>query len=297
MKLVIFSLIFSLSAMAFNPTVTLEYDVKLNTKSSDILFVIDNSGSMAKYQNVLNSISRDFFSPISGMNYRIAGISTDKTEILSPFFIEPHLSDPIIKLRELMIFFGDLGDANEYVYANTISFLKSEQGNLFTRDTNLEVIIVTDENEQSEQTNDDFLNFFGDKKVTINALIPIGQDCYSSYDYSKLQDMVQRTKGSLIDLCLDVEALSSQYRLLGESIFKRAKLRTNASMPLEYLQLQNQVKLESIQVFYGSQKIPKGNVHEGWVYDGLKNQIIFGKKIKLSQQPKNTKFTIQYDLK
>ena len=60
MKLLALSLLMSFSALAFDPTVRMEYQVNDVATQTDILFVIDNSGSMDSHQKLLAELSDEF---------------------------------------------------------------------------------------------------------------------------------------------------------------------------------------------------------------------------------------------
>jgi len=63
MKLFLLTMLFSFSTQAFDPTVTLEYKVK-EIKRTNVLFVIDNSGSMNDYQQQVAGLSEVFLNEL-----------------------------------------------------------------------------------------------------------------------------------------------------------------------------------------------------------------------------------------
>jgi hypothetical protein len=298
MKLFVLALLFSFSLFAFDPTVKLEYEVNENSHQTDILFVIDNSGSMDAHQKTLAEMSDEFLKQFVNVKYKMTAISTDKADPLKNAFITNNSADPIKELASLITSFGTSGDATEQVFGRTNDFLKSETGKDFLRpNTALEIIVITDEEEQSQVTVIDMMSLSSAKKFTFSGLLPVPNPnlCprYSSPNNGKLEELISRTGGLLLDLCKDQAALSSDYENLAKEIIKRS---LHKGVPISKFVFRDPVDMNSIKVYYGTQIIPRGFIGTGWIYDETKNAIIFGGDIILSEQPKGTKFTIQYDI-
>ncbi len=304
----IFTILLSMQAFAFNPTVTHEYEVDYRlspTKAVDILFVIDNSGSMAKHQRFLASMAKDLLGALNTVDYQIAAISTDEKQILSPYIIDLATQDSITLLKSLMTYYGIEGSPNEYIFKNVKNYLKSNQATkLFRKNANTEIIMITDEYEQSEILPQDVIDLFSPKSVVFNGIIPGGdgnddQICtlgQTMEDFATYRDIVIMTHGNMIDLCNREDIKSEEYIKLAKSIIKRAAPISTPALPIQYLDLHQNINLDSVQISYGTQVIPRGDLHHGWVYDSILNRIILGKKIKLTEQTKGTKFIIKYDV-
>ncbi len=298
------ALFFSVQAMAYNPYVTIKYDVKFaqtgTNKAVDILFVIDNSGSMHRKQNLLAKLAKDFLVPLNNIDYQIAAISTDQLNIDSPYIITPKETSQYL-LADLMIHFGISGSGTELIFYNIAQYLKTNQSKLLFRPhSNREIIMVTDEKEQSVNEYGpaysavETLKLFS-KNTTFNGLIPKTEVCYhTSPPALNLMKIISDTNGNMINICGEDEIITSDYKELARSIAKRAEIKFQALMPVSKVKLHDQVNIDSISVSFGDQIIPRGLINEGWIYDSFSNEIIFGKNIILSEQPKESQLKIEY---
>ena len=150
----------------------------------DILFVIDNSGSMGMIQKniVKNSaVFMDNFLKNNYMKWRVGIMSTDKSD--SPYLGFDTLfdnelakqpgtnnSDIVDLFRRSVDNLGTNGDPSEYVFYNSLrGMISPHLKKFFRRDAHLAIIMVTDEPEQSVKK---FGAQFYYKKVTLNSKIP-----------------------------------------------------------------------------------------------------------------------------
>ena len=81
----------------------------------DILFVVDNSGSMSTNQiNLINNFSSfiNIFST-AGADFRIAFITTDDSSFINSTYITSSSADPIMESVALISSIGTFGNANE----------------------------------------------------------------------------------------------------------------------------------------------------------------------------------------
>lgn len=297
------ALFFSVQAMAFNPHITIKYDVELVPSGDknivDILFVIDNSGSMSAKQALLSNLAKDFIKHIEGIDYQIAAISTDDIDIISPFIISPN-ADSVDKLEELMIHFGVDGSPEEHVFYNIAQYLQLEQSAMLFRPfSSREIIVLTDEKEQSV---DDFgeaysweatLKLFPES-TTFNGIVPITENCWPESTATNLINIINQTKGELINICSEDESIASDYKKLGEAIAKRSALSLKPVMPVSKIKLGESIDFYSIKVSYGSQIIPRGDLQKGWVFDSFTNEILFGDRIELTTQARDSQLIIEY---
>ena len=153
----------------------------------DILFVIDNSGSMADEQRAIANQFDSFLDTIKNLNYQIAIITTDENEqgqfrtfgnsgktILSSG--DDHNQN--VSLFKQTIHTGTNGNNNEKaLHTTTLAINRSENQNIFFReDALLTVIIVSDEppNHSSTTPADVFTavkNLNKNLSVMVNAII------------------------------------------------------------------------------------------------------------------------------
>jgi hypothetical protein len=298
-KAFLLSILFVSSAMAFNPIVKVEFEVE-SANQSDILFVIDDSGSMQAHQNALANISNVFISELNDIDFKITGFNTTQDSDFSNYLITRHLQEPTNVLQEMISSFGVNGSASEVPFQRVMDFSHSETGKMFFRDSSTkEVIILSDEDDQTRLPLEDIDSFITSHKLTVSAVTTIYQNsnCGFSSSDDRTINIVQSSGGSLIDICEEDESVyKNEYQKLAMEISKRAKKNSPARMPIKSFKLNRDVDLDSIKVYFGSQILKKGHVNTGWVIDENNESLLFGDRIKLSQQPLNTKLTIEYKL-
>lgn len=306
MKLLL-AFFFSISAFANGPVVTIEYDVKSTLNSTDILFIIDNSGSMGPHQKTLMKLSEVFLKELKEAKFQISAISTDEDDKIDSKVITPGTPNGIEELKKLINNFGTNGSANEIIFKRLIDFNKSELSEKLLRKGNpLEVIILTDEEEQS--TNEYGISYrdviqeynLSSKKIHVNSIVPTDSSsrCASRYfDIAAFKEIAAKTGGNVLNLCSAPEVFSSNYSELAKKIKQRANQNNELYIPISHHKLTGNVDFESISINYGSQVIPKGHANLGWIYNSIDNSIYFGKDIELdANQPKGTKLVITYML-
>lgn len=126
------------------------------TVSTDILFVIDNSGSMGSNQtNLINNFD-SFIGVFSaaGVDYQVGFITTDDENLVSGSFITPASADPIAEANSIISSIGTSGSPHEkgllYSLLATSSSSIAGPGSAFLRaDSKLAVIYVSDEPDHS----------------------------------------------------------------------------------------------------------------------------------------------------
>lgn len=126
----------------------------------DILFVIDNSGSMMSNQANFKSNFASFISVFSlaGVDYHIAFITTDNEEFVDGAIITPADPDPVSTVNTIVDNIGVSGSPQEaglyYSYLSTTSGAPAGPGGTFLReDAKLVVIYVSDEPDHSSYRN------------------------------------------------------------------------------------------------------------------------------------------------
>lgn len=293
---------FSISSFsAIDPTITVEFNI-IKEKRADILFVIDNSGSMERHQETLSKFSKAFMSELNNIDFKITAISADKDDSLNNLVIDNRTINPTIELEELIIDFGNMGSADEVPFFNIKRFITQPEGIDFLRPhSNLEIIMLTDEPDQSIETANDILTDLKSRKITVNAIVPLdrsNRDCaYShSYDNTKIEDFVTLTNGNLIELCQSTKTFEKDYSDLARSIVSRANVSDIDALPIKKYELPKNVDLDSVKVFYGTQIFRRGFLHTGWIYDEASNTILLNDNVEISTQAAGTKFTIQFDV-
>ena len=122
------------------------------TVDVDILFVIDNSGSMRSNQTNFKTNFSSFISVFAsaGIDYHIAFITTDSEDFVNGTIITPADTDPVATVNSLVDSIGTSGSTMEaglyYSYMSTSITGPAGHGGLFLRDdAKLVIIYVSDE--------------------------------------------------------------------------------------------------------------------------------------------------------
>lgn len=130
-------------------------------KAVDILFVIDNSGSMNSHQISLKNNFDSFINVFgtSGVDFQIAFITTDDASFINGAIVDSSSSDPVGDVNTIIDNIGTTGSPNEkglrYSYEALQSGEDAGPGSTFLRtDSKLVVIYVSDEADYSTSVSD-----------------------------------------------------------------------------------------------------------------------------------------------
>jgi len=198
----------------------------------DILFVIDNSGSMSVVQNRVIYSARNFFKTINAdkqVDWKIGLISTDQVD--RPYFgFDENVSSTVIgpdvnvvadDFSRAINRLGTAGDYTELTYFN-IERVLTDYPYFHRKDADIAVVMVTDEKEQSEETKgsdykwDTFFKRFQSRYISkgnqvrfYGVLNFIGlDDCVFSghdleYSQTSFSKIIDATRGFTISSCND----------------------------------------------------------------------------------------------
>ena len=130
-------------------------------KAVDILFVIDNSGSMNSHQTSLKNNFDSFINVFgtSGVDFQIAFITTDDASLVDGAIVTSTSYDPIGEVNTIIDNIGTTGSANEkglhYSYEALQASADAGPGSAFLRtDSKLVVIYVSDEADYTTSVSD-----------------------------------------------------------------------------------------------------------------------------------------------
>lgn len=275
----------------------------LQVASIDILFVVDNSGSMSSIQqNVAKNASLFMkqFALNSAIDWKIGVVSTDDTENPYLGFDQSFDSSLIVKgdpssfdrvvdtFSESILDLGISGSPNEYIFYNTVRHIKNSGVNSFLRsNAHLVVIMITDEKEHTleqypanqysvdavintltnEISSNSVLRFYGalnfDDLSGCND-IDYYDDLYAGSPY---EDIISQTSGFVISACL--ADFGNQLARIGEDIATLIKVPR--------LALLNRPKINTIVIKYKGEILKPGRLEDGgvWYYDYQTNTINF----------------------
>lgn len=279
--------------------------------SVDILFVIDDSGSMATHQsNVAQNV--DLFvnelrnnqildyhigvinSSVGGWNPRAAA---DGRLFGTPTYVERSTPNGMQALRSNLIV-GTDGSADEKFFEPTALALSAPlvgtwNAGFYRPDAHLAVIFITDADDQSKGWDaSTFYSFLvslksGDKEKILpyGVFIPVAdRNCDRSGEDRpvRIESFMRLAGGVSFGLC------DPAY---GQKLAEVGKILVERIGKLVYLTRPAQV--DTIEVRFGSQIIPN-EARSGWVYDPARNAIVLGDDIKWSVQPAGTRLSVTF---
>ena len=295
-----------------------------NDKNIDVLFVIDNSGSMTSIQKNVIQNSRIFlqqFAKQSFINWKIGLISTDLDDspylgfdsVFDSTLINPNdplsFDSTVLKFQNAVSKLGINGSGYEYVFYNIKRVLDLYDGtkgmSTFLRpNSHLVVIMITDEKEQSQSkfgkefevptfvktlssyiSNRKILRFYG-------ALNRIDlQGCNTTIDNdtyagSPYEAIIKMTNGFNISACI---AFGADLAKIGKDIASLVGLPS--------LLLKQRPVSETIKVFYKDKELPPGSKESGgiWFYEEYTNTINFY-TTEFVKDISNDFFKIEFDI-
>jgi hypothetical protein len=290
--------------------------VEVFDPSVDILFVIDNSGSMGGHQaNLSANVSRFIanFTQRSALNFHIGVVSTDmdgyfagKSQccgnlIGSPNFVDKSTPNFNQVLQQNMIL-GTNGSSEEHsfdpVYAAlTLPNLTGSNDGFYRPGAHLAVVIMTDAEDQSHISVNDFYNFLvglknrADRVSVYGVIVPSNDttDCPRDEEgvtpqrIEALLGKVANAGANEMNIC--APDFGDKLAAMGDDLLKRV-----ASV----VYLNRRPAPGTIHVTFGTQIIPADPVI-GWTYDSFVNAIRLGDKIQWTIQPQGTQVKVTYD--
>jgi hypothetical protein len=279
----------------------------------DILFVVDNSGSMGDFQAQLSTNIQEFtnaFLKTGGIDYHIGVITSDMSSgkccgrlVGTPSFVTPSTPNANTTLAQTLLV-GTTGSGSEFFFRPIMTALSEptlsswNQG-FYRKDAPIVIIFITDADEpsgwgSSGETPQNMYNFLlglkgGDKKKVIayGAVRPLGSTTCTAYEddpvlINEFLKLVSNAGTNLMDLCSP--DYGKQLARLGDSI---TKLITDEMI------LDKIPEIDSIRVTFGAIDLPKDS-NKGWSYNPDRNSIKIGKGFDWNSQPVGTKIKIFY---
>jgi hypothetical protein len=277
------------------PTQLIKANVKELAPASkvDILWVIDNSGSMSEYQRDVIRGAQRFMSRFvqsKGLDWRIGVRSSDMVDFIDAGFgptdgINPASADPLAQFQDAVGKLGDWGSGTE-MFFNPVLDAFTRFPAFFRNDAALAAIFITDAPEQSlDGPNDtdpdltaqvfmDRVRAFkgkGSDFYLYAALAAEDFGCSTSeglvYSTSKYKEVIDATRGKVYTLC-DPN--------FGDSLADLAKdLLQHVFTPR--IKLPVRPIVSSIRVAYGDVILKGGPKAEGgvWLFDYATNSVVF----------------------
>ena len=252
----------------------------------DIVWVIDNSGSMGDFQrNVQINLDRFMvsFSQNANLLWKMGLLSTDESELPYLGFgsnvFDKNTANPVQTFNAAISRLGISGTGYEEVYGPLIASFQDYK-NFLRPNAYLALIVVSDAPDQSTLTTNQFLDQLKflkngqiDKILTyfVMSAKDMGLRCYNSESHyfkgSKLEDLMLRTSGVYYDMC-DSDFAKTLTDLGKNLVGKIPVLSTRIT-------LDEKPFVDTIVVTYKGQILKPGMASSGgqWVYDPIYNYI------------------------
>lgn len=283
----------------------------------DILFVVDNSGSMATHQRNLSTNVAKFtqtFTKSSVLDYNIGIVTTDMMgggwgtrkpccgQLVGATRVVNKNTPGAEAILANNFLVGTDGSASEASFEPVVSALS--QPNLtgwntgfYRPDASLVVIFLTDAEDQSDSVSPQSLYSFllnlkqGDvtKLLAFGVLVPSNNTIRCDRDDGRTPQkieaflgMMPNNKTNIMNIC------DPDY---GTRLANMAKDIVDKVGNIIYLD--RAPALESIHVYYGSSELPE-NYETGWSFDPKRNAIILGSKINWGSQPNGSRVKVSY---
>lgn len=283
----------------------------------DILFVIDDSGSMDSYQQALKTNLPVFLTEFTsrvGIDYHIA-VTTSSCDYYSSkcgeFFgtekvVTSKSVDPLVTLKNNVVV-GTSGDTTEMFFDPIVSALSEplishENAGFLRAKAPLVIIFITDAQEQSAKNTADstykfLLKLKGNKKnvLAYGVYIP-------SWFYNQ-GCQVDTGPGTKISEFLALvsnanppgDAHANSFFLCGDFEKKLTAIGKDISDKVGRIFLLNELPREgSIKVFYGDVPV-KADENEGWSYDIGRNAVSIGPNFVWDPPGSGRQISVQYD--
>ncbi|MFN7453657.1 MAG: hypothetical protein ACK5RO_03255 [Pseudobdellovibrionaceae bacterium] len=282
------------------------------TSKVDILFVVDDSGSMSSHQNNLSRNIDIFVNDIVKnriLDYQIGVISSTGDNFQAdpcsngylcgtPRFVTRSTVDAINTLRRNLLV-GTSGSGTEEFFDPVMMAINSSgQGmynqGFYRQDAFLAVVFITDAEDQSSISANDFydqlvkLKNGDDKKVLLyGAYIPssAGNTCARddiSMPPRRLEQLFALAKSTTYSLC-DPAFGQGLAKISGEISAKVGR----------FIYLDRPPDIRTIKVTYGTQVLAN-DPKTGWIYDPELNAIMLGEQIQWIDQGPGIQVEVEF---
>lgn len=284
--------------------------------SVDILFVIDDSGSMSSHQTNLKRNTDLFvneFTKLKLIDYHMAVTSTTVDEwgskaedghlsnLGGKTYIDRNTMNGLDIIKKNMSL-GTGGGVYEKLFdpvalALSPPLVNGYNQGFYRPDAHLVIIYVTDTEDQSRSyTAQSFMDFLinlknnnKNKILSYAAYVPVSQsgcprDDSNQGKLEKFLDLNVNAGKNRVSLC-DPS--------FGQKLVDFSKEIVNVvNKPII---LSRPPVVSSIKVMYGTQEIPS-DPNIGWTFDPIQNAIVFGPNLKLDEnQPQGTGIDVSFD--
>lgn len=284
-------------------------DALVFTPKVDILFIVDESGSMSSHQKNLATNINLFVSEIAKdgfLDFHIGVVTTSMDNgnrsgrlVGVPLYVERSTPNALAALESNLLVGIASSHATEKSFepieaALTPPLVDGYNNGFYRDDAHLAVVFITDAEDQSSAEVDYYVELLkvlkngeDDKIIAYGVIIPTGvTNCArdnSTQTPVRIEDFLSRFNGLQFNLC-DPD-FGAKLAGLGADLSERV----GAVIPLNQLPDER-----TIVVTYGTQIIPQDPI-KGWQYVPSKAGIVLGPELVLDEnQPDGTQLGIQF---
>ena len=238
-------------------------------KDIDILFVVDNSGSMGRVQSSLSSNFDTFINifAASGVDYHIAFITTDSAEFVGEI-VTPLFSDPVGEANSQINSIGTMGSPHEKGIEFSYEALRgagdaAPGSEFFREDAKLVIIYISDEDDHGSITPSVAATYFLALKtsstyVTAHSVIgDVPGGCGMAQPGFLYDDITMLMSGTSLSIC-SPDWGTPMEQLAVESMINNT-FKLSDSNPVE----------QTIEVMVD------GVISYDWTYDSIYNAVVF----------------------
>lgn len=276
----------------------------------DVLFVVDNSGSMASHQALLASNIDLFvnkFIQAGTLDFHVGVVTTDVDNPMfsgrlvgNPKFVENNTHDAVKALAQNLLV-GTNGSGWERSFepvrlALSNPLLDGQNAGFYRDDAHLAIIFLTDAEDQSDMTPSGFLDFLKglkprtDRILAYGAIVPSTDTSGCPRDEGTPPTKIEFVLNAVSNAGKNVMSLCDpQY---GDKLSEMTDDLINRIGRTIYLK--RRPILSTVKLIYGKLVVPR-EAHTGWAYNPQENTIILGSQINWASEPPGTKLKIIYD--
>jgi hypothetical protein len=303
-----------------NEKVDIDSGAEVFEPKLDILFVVDDSGSMQTHQS---NLSNNIFGFVNGfvqrqdIDYHVGVVTTSMEryswtnaapccgELVGPSgvkFVTPSTPN-LTNILSANLRVGTNGSGSEMIFgpimaALSPNFIGGINAGFYRPEAHLAIVVISDAEDQTPRVRpmDTWQFLLGlkgrpERILSFGVIVPSLDTTGCDRD-----DSTARPKRIEEFLQLSGQGLPNVFSLcdpkFGDNLVQMADLLVKSVGNIIYLS--RSPILETIKVTYGTQTIDP-HPNKGWTYDPRKNAIILGGDIEWSAQPRGTRVRVNYD--
>lgn len=286
--------------------VTITMDASKAGSKSDVLFVIDNSGSMGQFQQnlaqqaalIANELSfyNDLNAAVINTSGKMFGGSTGEGKFVGPVLNSLNTDFAAGLSKQFMV--GMDGDATEVFFDNIVlatsePLISGLNAGFLRPDSDMLLVFVTDTEDQSANITAQGLwthlkGLKPNNAVNVISVTPMSAQCLGESelnDKTGIKDFVTLSQGQSFDLCGDYS--KELPKVIGTIKKKLSHIQLNVFA-------NTQVDYKSLTVKADGKDLAIGDAINGWTYDTSKSKVILGSNVLSSDSIQQ--ITVSYKL-